>query len=212
MGLLGGIMRAVVNPATIAQLAMGPAGWASLAVRTIGTAIGQQLIQQLGQKLGLPQGMINMAQNTFAMATGTTGSPNTIAGAVNLVADRMGLSPTQAGELTRNAQRNLNDIFQNMQESTDANSVGKRGTKHAGSFLEKIAIALGKVMDDKMNKMATLSDQISAQSGQKGNETQLGTLNGQLAATGQELGIISNAMNNAIKSIGESEQTLARKS
>ncbi len=212
MSFLSGIMKSIINPATLMQLAMGPAGWASLAVKTIASAIGKELIQALGQQLGLPQGIIDFAKTAFSAASGTQGGPSTIMDAVSQVAQQVGLSPVQQGQLQRSAQSSLNDMLANMQESTDANSVKSRGVKGSGSFLEKIAIALGKVMDQKMNKMASLSDQISAQSGQKGSETQLGTLNGQLAATGQELGIISNAMNNAIKAIGEAETTLARKS
>jgi hypothetical protein len=62
MGLFSGITSSLINPVSLAQLAMGPAGWASLAMRTIGAAIAKEVIQQLGQQLGLPQGVINMAR------------------------------------------------------------------------------------------------------------------------------------------------------
>jgi putative effector of murein hydrolase len=73
MSFLGGIMKSLVNPMSLMQLAMGPAGWASLAMKTIGSQIAMQVIQKLGQQLGLPQPMIDMAQAAFANASGQPG-------------------------------------------------------------------------------------------------------------------------------------------
>ena len=52
MSFLGGIMKSVVNPMTLAQLAMGPAGWASIAAKAVMSAVAQQVIQKVGDQLG----------------------------------------------------------------------------------------------------------------------------------------------------------------
>jgi hypothetical protein len=67
-----------------------------------------------------------------------------------------------------------------------------------GSLLMKIAILLGMIADQKMSDMATKAEQI-------------GKMNAELQALGQELGTISQATANVIKSIGEASQALARK-
>lgn len=227
MSFLSNVMRAVVNPATIAQLAMGPAGWASLATRVIASAVGQQVIQQLGQKLGLPQGIINLAQNAFTAATGTQGFPNTISGAVSYLSGQMNLSPSQSGELARVAERAydpINSLVERMarkagEEEGTAYS-GATGGK-GGSVLMRIAQALGKLMDDKMNAMAAKGDQL----GRLGNngaltkdgnfnaagQSQYGKLSAEMGALGQELSLLSNALNNSLKSIGEAAAKLASK-
>lgn len=206
MSLVGGLIRSVVNPATIGQLLMGPAGWASLAIRTIGAAVGQQLIQQLGQRLGLPQGVINFAQNAFAAASGTQGMPQTIAGAVGQLAQQFNLSPAQQGALERSARNDLNSMLQDLVGSDEFKSAKSGGGK---GFLEKIAVALGQALDRKMNKAASLADQIGRQG--DSSQSKLGELNGKMAATSQEISILSNALNNTIKTIGEAEATIARK-
>jgi hypothetical protein len=220
MSFLGGILKSVINPATLMQLAMGPAGWASLAARTIGMAIAQQVIQQLGQQLGLPPAVINMAQQAFSAAAGQPGSGiQSIASAVGQAAQQLNLSPREQGQLQRTADETFREMLANMSETSEMRDL-KASPKAGGSFLQKLAIALGKIMDEKMNKMVELSEQISQQTsiaqgkgtGADNAKTKLGELNGQLAAVGQELNIISNALNTAVKSIGESQTTIARKS
>jgi hypothetical protein len=207
MSLLGGIMKSVINPASLAQLAMGPAGWASLALKTLGSAIGQQLIQQLGQRLGLPQGMISMAQNAFAAATGTQGGPRVIMEATSQLGQQFNLSPTQQGQLERAANTDLNNLFGNLIGSEEFKAAKSGGS--GKGWLERIAVALGKALDEKMNKVASLADQIGKQA--SSNQSQLGELNGKMAATSQEVSILSQALNNTIKSIGEAQSTIARK-
>jgi hypothetical protein len=221
MGLLGGIMRSVINPATLLQVAMGPAGWASLAVRTIGTAIGQQLIQQLGQKLGLPQNMISMAQNTFATMTGSQGGPLSIRDAVSQLANRFDLSPSQQGQLERSANQSFDNIGRLLDSMARRNSGTTEEVEESGSVLMRIARVLGQLMDEKMDAMADKGQELG-QLGQNGalkkdgnfnaeGQSKYGKVSGEMQALGQELGILSNALSNVLKSAGEGTTTLARK-
>jgi hypothetical protein len=193
-------------------------------MKSILSQIGMNVIQQLGQQLGVPPGLINMAQNAFASATGQRGlSPQPLDQLVNGIAQQAGFSPRQTGELQRSVNDMNNEFLKMVQGSTgEGEGDLKSDPKAGGSFLMRLAIALGKIMDKKMNKMVELSGDISKQTSiatsgadkdEKSNaSTKLGELNGQLSAVGQELNIISNALNTAIKSVGESQTTVARKS
>ena len=77
------------------------------------------------------------------------------------------------------------------------------------SILMKIAKALGAAMDEKMEKMAETSDAIGKldDDDNKG----YGQLTAELTALGQELKMLTEALNNSLKSIGESGSILARK-
>lgn len=200
MGLLGGIMRSVVNPATLFQVAMGPAGWASLAVRTIGSAIGQQLIQQLGQRLGLPQGVISMAQNALSAATGTQGGPANIASAVAQVAQQLNLSPMQHGELQRSAQNVFDGLLENMMSSQEFKEAKASGGK---SWLMAIAQTLG-------NKTDAMADDLTERASKLGGNAQSKD-NLEYAAKSQEFSMLFNAANSALKTLGEALQSAARK-
>jgi hypothetical protein len=81
-----------------------------------------------------------------------------------------------------------------------------------GSLLMKIAILLGMIADQKMSDMATKAEQIGKMGEIKGtNQAKFTQMNSELQALGQELGTISQATANVIKSIGEAGATLARK-
>ena len=218
MSFLGGIAKSLVNPMTLAQVAMGPAGWASIAMKTIGAAIGQQLIQQVGQKLGLPQSVIGMAQTAFSAATGTRGMPTTIGGAVQQIAKQFNLSPSQQGNLERQSNRMLEQMTKDALEGKNGTNEGPANLKgkKAESFLVMFAKAMGKAMDTKMDKMMDLSKKIDQATtkandsdGKKGAVT--GELTAEMQALGQEVGMISQAVANSIKSMGEAATTLARK-
>jgi uncharacterized protein YjbJ (UPF0337 family) len=228
---VGGLFKSLINPMNLMQLAMGPAGWASLAMKTIGTAIAQQVIQQLGQKLGLPQGIINLAQQAFSAATGNPGGGvQSIADAVSSFAQQAGLSPQSEGQLMRESQ----EAALRLQTAIQKSNVGAGDEAEEGgskSFLVAIAKALGKVMDQKALQMKGLADDIAAMT----SDTRAGYINGVngnakdsagavsaettkisskstlLQAYSQELSMISNAASNVIKTIGEANVTTARK-
>lgn len=198
------VARSLVNPLTLAQVAMGPAGWASLAMRTVGTAIAQQVIQQVGTRLGLPPAAINLAQQALSRTTGQPFSANGLANSVEQFGRLFGSSAREIGQ----AQRQANDVVEKMVESIlkrvrDGGSEGEGGPGE--SRLMKLARAMGKLLDSKMDKMIEVGAKMDKAQKQ-------GELSAQMQALGQELSMISNALNNTIKSIGESNTTLARKS
>lgn len=234
MGLnLGGLLKSVVNPMTLAQLAMGPAGWASILAKAVISAIGQQVIQQLGQKLGLPDGVINLAQQAFSGAMGggnalggalgganalgrTAGGALSVADAVKQVAEGLNLNAQQEGRLARNtndtvqvATKRLVDQLMESEEFKSAKN-GAKGGKAGESILMRIAIALGSLADKKMGEMDKLAQQIGATKDGK-NQNKISEMGAKLQALSQEMSILSNAMTNVIKSIGEANSTIARK-
>jgi hypothetical protein len=226
MSFLSGILKSVINPATLLQLAAGPAGWASLAMRTIGTAIAQQVIQQIGQKLGLPPAIINMAQQAFSAASGTGDlGQQTIKQAVSSFAEKAGMSLVQAGQLERTANDSADKIVSKLSQSSidEEGEVSAKGGKM--SFLVALAKAMGKLMDKKAQQMQDISTKISdAVDGSKAGEingvdgsknssesTKLSSQTALLQAFGQELSILSNAFSQTAKSFGEANTTNARK-
>jgi hypothetical protein len=229
MSIFSSIGRALLNPATLMQLAMGPAGWAAMAVRTIGMAIGQQVIQQIGQRLGLPQSMISMAQSAFSMAAGQPGAPvRSISEAVSQMAGQFNMSPAQAGAVERDANASLNQILGNIgRRGVEAEEGGTPtgGTTGKKSFLVALAEAMGALMDQKAAQMEKLAGEITTATsgGQAGfingvdgsknsaEATKLSSKTALLQAYGQELGILSNAFSQVAKSFGDAQTTNARK-
>jgi hypothetical protein len=230
---IGGMFKSLVNPMTIMQLAAGPAGWASIAMRAVGTAIAQQLIQQLGQQLGLPPAVINMAQQAFSAASGTGGlGQQSIAQAVSSVAEQLNLSPSQSGDLQRTADQSfsnmskiMDQIVKKMAKGGKEEAEGGRGER-SGSLLMRIAQALGELMDQKMEQLANKADQLGRLGSEKGNtftdgankggfnaqgQSQFGKLSAEVQALGQEIGYLSQAIAQTLKSIGEAASTVARK-
>lgn len=231
--MLGGVFRSLVNPATILQLATGPAGWASLAMRTLGPQIGMNLVQRLGQQLGLPQPMIDLAQAAFANSIGQPGlMRREIGQAVQGFTQQMDLRPSEAGQLQRELLGSTDRSMRAMQEIVQGFAMrqlresGGTGTEEGGSVLMRIARALGALMDEKMNDLATKADELGRVGSESGNvhtsgqnegnftaqgQGQFGQLSAEVQALGQEIGYLSQAISTTIKSIGEASATIARK-
>ncbi len=210
MGLLSGLTRSLVNPISLASLAMGPAGWASLAVRTLGTAIAKEVLQQLGQQLGLPQSAINFVQDGFSMATGSMGGPATIAEAVASLAQNFDLSPSQQGELQRAAESDSRDMFQQLSEAfqsgeAQAKSQASRGGK-GRSWLQAIADSMSAVLDKKVQDMDQMARSLDKQGTNR--STKMST---DLQVAGQEFSFLMNTSSTVIKTIGEGLSGMARK-
>jgi biopolymer transport protein ExbB/TolQ len=209
MGLFSGITSSLINPVSLAQLAMGPAGWASLAMRTIGAAIAKEVIQQLGQQLGLPQGVINMAQNAFSAATGTTGGPASIAEAVAGLAQQFGLSPSQQGELTRAAQNDSRDMFEKLAEAFQSGkekAEAKKSSKDGRSWLQAIADSMSTVLDKKVEDMDKMAQALDKQGTNRSTKSST-----DLQVAGQEFSYLMNSTSTVIKTIGEGLSGMARK-
>lgn len=207
MSFLGNIVRSVVNPVSLMQVAMGPAGWAALAARTIGAAIGQELIKAIGQKFGLPQGMIDLAQSGFAAATGTQGGARTISGAVGELVDRFGLSPFQQGQLTRAATNDMKDMFFKLQDAVkEAKEKSEARGKAGRSWLQAIADSLAVALDAKVKDMDTLAKSLDKQGSNRSVKSST-----DLTVAGQEFSYLMSATSSVIKTIGEGLGAMARK-
>lgn len=215
MSFLGGIVKSLVNPATLMQLAMGPAGWASIAMRTMMTAVAQQVIQQVGQKLGLPSSVINMAQQAFSATSGTGGLGQlNVAQAASSLAQQFGLSPAQEGQLAREGDDAVSKLVDSMikkarQGGKEEASEAEGGSKGGESRLVALAKALGALIDKKMGDIIDKSKALDADKANGGK--QQATISAEIQALSQEISFISNALNNSIKSIGEALTTMARK-
>ncbi len=197
---IGGLLKSVLNPATIAQLAMGPAGWASIAIKAVVSAVGKEVIQQLGQQLGLPQSVINMAQSAFTAASGTQGMPSSIGD----LARQFNLSPMQQGQLQRTVDQITGDMATSLSTSKEFKEAKMSGGK---SWLMAIAEALGKTADKLSNEMQAMSEKLGT-----GDESSKASDNLKFGAKSQEFSQFFSAANTVIKAVGEALASGARKS
>ncbi|NIJ22174.1 uncharacterized protein YPO0396 [Sphingomonas naasensis] len=207
MSILSSLGGIATNPLSIAQLAMGPAGWASLAARTLMSAIGQQVIQQLGEKLGLPQSTIDMAQGAFCASMGDkAGVRQNLQEAIGGFAEAFNASPAEQGDATREMEDAVNKMVSGMADGEDAKAAraGGKGAKGTSgqSWLMALAEALGKKLDKQAAEMSKMADQITDKTP---------SLTAKFGAKSQEFGILMNATTNAIKTIGEGLANSARK-
>jgi len=179
-GVMSGVLGSVLSPAGLAQISMGPPGWASLAAQTIGSQIGLNVLQQLGEKMGLPQPVIDLAQAAFGSAIGQPGlARENIGQAVSGFTKQMNLSPSEAGRLTRELEGTADKSMANLQKivETFAKKLlegpdGGEKKEEGGSILLRIARALGALMDQKMEGLAAKSEEL----GKLGGESKLGGL------------------------------------
>jgi hypothetical protein len=93
-------------------------------------------------------------------------------------------------------------MLERLRNGDDREEGGVRGGE---SRLVALARALGKVMDGKMNEMIDIGNKID-----KSDKT--GELSAQMQALSQELALVASALNNTIKSVGEANTNMARKS
>ena len=211
MEFLRNVNSAVTNPVSMMPLASGPTGFAPTATRDLFGSVFSTVIQNLGSQTGLPQSETNRARSA-----GGFGGGSSIGQTVSNLGRQFNLSPAQQGELQRVAQdftTNLTSLFLDRLRGGSNNEdsqAGGSGGKGGGSLLIKIAMALGKLLDEKMSRMAGVTDQIGTAGGDP-NQSTLGQLTGELQGLSQEVSILSNAMTNTIKTIGEANSTNARK-
>jgi hypothetical protein len=192
----------MVNPSNLALAAMGPGGWATLAARTLMSAVGQQIIQQLGDKLGLPQATIDMAQGAFCASMGDTrGATRNLSEVVSGIADRAGASPFEAAS----AERDLNDVIDRMSTNLAESREAKEARSSGGrSWLMAIAESLGRTSD----KLAKEMDDMSKTLGEGENKS---SQNLKFGAKSQEFSQFFSSANTVIKTLGEALSQGARK-
>ena len=171
------------------------------------SSVASQVIQQVGQQLGLPQGAIDLAQGVFQAASGNPGgAAQSLSESVQNASDAFNFSPQEQGDLQRSAE----DVAQSWTNSIleQVRDGGEGKSTKGDSFLVALAKALGKVMDNKMGQMKAKTDQLG---GLDSKDSKYGQLTAEIQALGQEMNMVSQALNNSIKSIGEAGSALARK-
>ncbi|HCQ54653.1 MAG TPA: hypothetical protein DIV82_12810 [Brevundimonas diminuta] len=208
----------LVSTAALAGATGGTSVALQAALSTVMQTVGSQILQQVGQQLGLPQSVIDLAQAAFAGATGNpAGVASNLHEATQGVSDLFGATPYQAGEFHRASedfvQKMSNMIIDGMKnENEKAASAGGVGNANGQSFLVRLGIALGSVLDQKMDRMMAISREIAGLGKiDQNNQSKLAGLTGEMQGIGQEYGLVSNALNNTQKAIGEGNKTLASK-
>lgn len=200
-GIIGGASNVfAANPLT------GVFGNAiSLASRNLVSSFGQNLIQQLGDAVGLPQPIIDAAQGQFAMMTGDPlGAAQNGFEAAQGFAEVLGDGPLGQAEFARNYEDALARMGSDIAGGEDVRAARAGGGRAGGSWLMALASALGDKANDLADQMSELADNMSAENS-KPKDSML------FSAKSQEFGLFMNAANTALKTAGESLTTMARK-
>jgi hypothetical protein len=207
MSLIGSLLRTVA-PLALTALTGGAAGpLMAMAMKQIASQIAMTVIQKLGQQMGLPQPMIDMAQAAFANASGQPGlARQNIRESVDGMAREFNLSPMQAGQLERAANEDIGRMMDNL-----STAVGQRPDRRAGatagkSWLMAIAESLGKTADKLAKEMDTMSKALGT-----GDEKSRASDNLKFGAKSQEFSQFFSSANTVIKSLGEALAAGSRK-
>ena len=218
-----------INPAKVALEATtavmtGGGSLVAQAALRVFSSVGQSVLQNVGQHLGLPQSDIDMAKATFAATSGDVegAATNTQAAVSDFVqaagggyGDLHSLN-SSAQQVTKQLVDAANDAASGA-DSSDGSKAGKgKGAAAPQDFLEALAQALGKAIDDKMGQMMTTAQDIdkqteSANASGGSKSPVISEMSAKLQALGQEVSLLSSALDNSIKSIGEASSTLAKK-
>lgn len=192
------------NPiSTVATVAFGPLGGiaAQLATR-LASAIGQEVLQQLGDKMGLPQGTIDLAQGAFAGAVGDQeGVRQNLSEAVSAFGENAGASPFQQAQAETQLRDVIDEVTTNMAQSQEARDARASGGR---SWLMSLAEGLGKIAD----KLAGEMEQMSGTLGEGSNKS---SQNLKFAAKSQEFSQFFSSANTVLKTLGEALTQGARK-
>jgi hypothetical protein len=218
------------NPANMivqAGLAAATGGTSLLVsqiVQQVVSQIAQQLIQQMGQQLGLPQSVIDMAQGTVAGQLGDFNgmTQNFQEAGQNAVLESLGFAqqffpqatPTERGQIAQ-GEAQIRDSIQNFidqmaqntggaadEEGNSTSGGGRAASSGGGSWLMAIARALAA-------QVQSAADQLEEKMSQT-NWEEAGEV-AEFQAQSQQFALVMNTATNAIKTIGESLSTMARK-
>ena len=191
------------NPVSLlATAALGPAGGliAQLASQVLSQA-AQQLIQNVGDQMGLPQSAIEMAQAEFTGRAGDLpGTARNLDEALDAFGEEAGASPADIGRLQRDAADQLRYAAVEASQSEEAREA-KAGGK-GGSWLLAMARALGAAADRKADKLEAMSAGLDKA---KPSET------AEFQAETQEFNLLMSAMTSTLKTLGESMNTMAKR-
>jgi hypothetical protein len=217
LGAVGGIVGGIFG---------GPIG------AMIGQAIGNMLQEAIGDALkgavtqlqkehGMPGFLADLVRNKADEVIGGLRNNNVPADAQHAAQEHFGDAIAQ---FQSEFQQNLvKSILQEM-GGEEGKASGKGGGKTAGGgWLQAIARAMGNTLGDKAAEMVRLSNKMSELNEAKGqiskDDTQANEANArefnqtmtQFQATSQEYSMLNNVFSTAIKALGESLSSMARK-
>lgn len=188
------------NPISLlATSALGPIGpIAQLALQVV-SQMGQNLIQQMGERLNLPQSVIDLAQADYAVSRGDIGGAvSNLEESIGSLGQQLGASPTDIGD----AQRRTNESLREAARDAADLAEGSSGSSGKGGWLRALAHALGKIAD---KQAADLEQRAKGLDGAKPSET------ADFQADTQAFNLLMSGITNAIKTIGDSLGQAARK-
>ncbi|WP_336970704.1 hypothetical protein [Sphingobium aromaticiconvertens] len=202
------------NPVSLLATSMfGPIGGvvAQLAQQVF-SSFGQNLIQQLGQNLGLPQSTIDMAQGSFAGSIGDfQGAALNLNESISGFGEATGASPSEIGSAQSGFQDIMQGFIDQMSQSEEFKQAkatgGKGGSAGANStgapgWLMAMAQALGAELDRLGDDMQQRAESLTGDDPSGSAE---------FGVVSQQFSMLMNATNNAIKSVGEAMANTARK-
>lgn len=197
--MFGGLNPINVASTVATAAATGGTSLIAQAALKLASAVGQEIIQQLGSAVGAPQGAIDAAQGVFAGTIGDSeGARTNLNEAIDGFGAATGSSPSDIGETQREVEQAVQDVVNDAGQSKEMKEAKGNGGK---SWL----MAIAKVLGDKLEKMA---GELTDLAQQAADDPKKGTM---FAAKSQEFGILSGAVTNGIKSIGEGMAGMARK-
>lgn len=207
MGILSSAFRSV-NPISLVQVGLGPAGWTSMAMRMAVSQAVQAGIQQFGQGMGLPQFAIDMMQSRAAGSLGDfRGQFSNYREAMGGLNRAINASPFQAARNERMAEQTYDKVFELMgkmlkqaRDEATGSSSSKGGT--GKNWIRALVEAMGSRLDSLAGEMSRLGKEVD--NGAKKS--------GELQAVAAEFGLIQQALATVMKTVAEGQQNLARKS
>lgn len=191
-GAIAGIASSVVSGV------MGNMGASMLSQIFSGAAlnIGDDLLQGIGDKLGLPQSTIDAAQGAFRLGMGD------VAGARQNYQEALdGLSPMDRAHHDKELKDALNElIMAGARQGTEAEANGE--SEEGGSWLMALASEMATKINDQKIKVEGLQDDVT---GDNAGAT------AKFSAASQELNLMMTTAQNVLKTLGDGLAALARK-
>lgn len=206
------------NPISLlATTMLGPIGGvvAQLAQQVF-SQMGQQILQGLGDKLGLPQNFVDMAQASFAGSVGDfQGAFANTNEAVDAFGQAFNATPSDIAGAQNGIQQMMMNFIEEMSQSEEFKQAkasggkgnaggagGAAGSTGAPGWLMAMAQALGEELDRLGEDMQQRAESL------KGDDA---SASAEFGVVSQQFSMLMNATNNAIKTIGEAMANTARK-
>lgn len=171
----------------------------------------------------MPQGVINSAIASFGSTSGLGLGSSNFAG----IMEGAGINRFDTASAVRTfnqaikeAQSEVKDFLQEQLSELNRKNEQRKLEKDIGaivngkgSILMKIATIMGMIADNKMQGMLDKAKEIGAMGEiSKDKQSKFTQMNAEMGAMGQEFSVSSQAMNTVIKTIGEAQAQIARKS